>query len=228
MKKVLTIFVAVLLVTACSSDDEGNGGINLTVKGVNQTLKLSEATNVVDVKITDFRLSFRDVEFKLDESDLTGTEFEFRGPYDVDLMSETEALSQSIGSVKLPDGTYKVLRFKLHKSTDREASDVLYDRSMYMQGTIDGTPFEFWHDTSENFDIENPGGIVISRSVVNVTVQYTMDQFLNAMHTIDLSQARDEDEDGLIKINPDDDDGNGNIADNMKDNIKMAADLIKL
>jgi len=228
MKKLLTIFVAVLFVIACSSDDDDSGGVNLTVKGINQTLKASEATTVADVKITDFRLSFRDVEFKLDESDLTGAEFEFRGPYDVDLMSETEALSQSIGSVELPDGTYKVLRFKLHKSTDREASDVLYNRSMYMQGTIDGTPFEFWHDTSENFDIENPGGIVISGSMVNVTVQFTMDQFLNAMHTIDLSQARDEDEDGLIKINPDDDDGNGDIADDMKDNIKMAADLIKI
>jgi hypothetical protein len=41
-----------------------------------------------------------------------------------------------------------------------------------MEGTIDGVPFEFWHDTSENFDFENAGGIVVSGSEVNVVVQF--------------------------------------------------------
>lgn len=228
MRKWSVLLLISFIIMACKSDDDKENGINLTFKGVNQTLKADDATNVTEVKITDFRLSFRDVEFKLDESDLTATEFEFRGPYDVDLMSETDALSQSIGFAELPDGTYKVIRFKLHKSTDRDMTDVLYDRSVFMEGTIDGVAFEFWHDTSENFDIENTGGILVSGNRVNVTVQFTMDQFLNAMHTIDLSQAADENEDGLIQINPDDDDGNGDIADKLKDNIKMAADLIKL
>ena len=55
-----------------------------------------------------------------------------------------------------------------------------------------------------------------------------MDQFLSNLHTIDLSAANDEDQDGLIEINPDNDDSNGHLADLLKENIKAAANLIKL
>ena len=81
---------------------------------------------------------------------------------------------------------------------------------------------------SENFDVENTGGIVIAGDDVEVDVQFVMDQFLNSLHTIDLATAVDADENGLIEINPDDDDGNGDIADKLKENIKEAADLIKI
>ena len=62
---------------------------------------------------------------------------------------------------------------------------------------------------------------------VNVVVTFDVDQFLNSLHQIDLSSAIDGDENGLIEINPDNDDGNGDIADLLKENIKFAADLIK-
>jgi hypothetical protein len=228
MKKIsYLLFAAFFIFSSCSKDEE-SGSVTLSLTGVNQTLKSAQNTLVADVKITDFKLSFRDVEFKLDESDLNSTEVQFRGPYDVDLMSETDALSQTIGTIDIPDGTYKVLRFKLHKDMDRLETDPLYDRSLYMKGTIDGTPFEFWHDTSENFDFEYTGGIVVAGNNVEINVQFVIDQFLDSLHTIDLSQAVDEDEDGLIKINPDNEDGNGDIAYKLKDNIKEAADLIKL
>lgn len=221
------MIVAIVAFSSCSKDEE-SGSVTITFTGVNQTLKSAKSVAAFDVKITDFKLSFRDVEFKKDESDLDTNEVQFRGPYDVDLMSETGALSQTIGTVDIPDGTYKIVRFKLHKDSDRAETDPLYDRSLYLKGTIDGTPFEFWHDASENFDIENTGGIVVAENNVEISVQFTIDQFLNTLHTIDLSAAVDEDKNGLIEINPDNDDGNGDIADKLKDNIKEAADLIKL
>lgn len=223
MKKFALFFVALAILSACEKEEQGS--IMLSFKGENQTMKSAEAQNVV---ITDFQLSFRDVEFKKDESDLDSNEIQFRGPYDVDLMSETEALNQTIGSVDVPDGTYKVLRFKLHKDRDRAETDLLYDRSVYMKGTINGIPFEFWHDTSENFDVENTEGIIVSGNQVNVTVYFRMDDFLSSLNTIDLSEALDGDEDGIIEINPDNDDDNSKIADQLKENIKEAADLIKL
>lgn len=229
MKKILLGLIALAIFAACSKDDDESGKVMLTFEGVNQTMKPTlKSLSAAEVIITDFKLSIRDVEFKKDESDLDSNEVEFRGPFDVDLMSETDALSQTLGTVEVPDGTYKVVRFKLHKSTERMESDVLYDRSIYMKGTIDGVAFEFWHDTSENFDIENLGGIIVNGNTVDITVQFVMDQFLNSLHTIDLSMAYDEDQNNLIEINPDDDDGNGNIADDLKENIKEAADLIKL
>jgi hypothetical protein len=227
MKKMFLGLLVLIFFSACSKDDE-SGSVNLTFVGINQTFKSTNKSLETEVKITDFRLSIRDVEFKKEESDLDSTDVEFRGPFDVDLMSETDALSQTLGTVVVPNGTYKVIRFKLHKSKERAQSDPLYDRSIYMQGTIDGVPFEFWHDTSENFDIENIGGIVVNGNTVDITVQFVIDQFLNSLHVIDLSQAQDEDQNNLIEINPDDDDGNGDIADDLKENIKEAADLIKV
>ncbi|RKY94167.1 MAG: hypothetical protein DRQ01_03000, partial [Ignavibacteriae bacterium] len=149
MKQAIFIVASLLILTisSCQKEDE-NGSVNLTFKGENQTLKSTKKSLTTEVKITDFKLSIRDVEFKMDNSDLDSNQVEFRGPFDVDLMSETDALSQTLGTVNVPDGTYKVLRFKLHKSRDRAQSDPLYDRSIYLKGTVDGIPFEFWHDTS--------------------------------------------------------------------------------
>ncbi len=227
MKKISLLLAILLSFTFCKKDEE-MGSITITFSGENQTLKSGAQALATNVKITDFKLSFRDVEFKKDQSDLDSTEVEFRGPFDVDLMNESEALSQTIGTVDIPDGTYKVLRFKLHKDRDRLETDPLYDRSLFMEGTIDGSPFVFWHDASENFDIENVGGIMVAENNVDIEVHFNIDQFLNVVHTIDLSQAADTDEDGIIEINPDDDDDNGEIANQLKENIKAAADLIKI
>lgn len=222
MKQTIFIFLISFALFSCKKDND-KANVTVSMSGVNATLKASAS-----VKITDFRLSIRDVEFKMDDSDLDSNEVEFRGPYDVDLMSETDALTQTLGTITVPEGSYKVVRFKLHKDQSRAETDVLFDRSIYIAGTINDTPFVFWHDTSENFDAENSSGIQVSAGDINVTVRFVMDQFLNSLHTIDLSQAVDDDEDGIIEINPDDDDNNGDIADKLKENIKEAANLIKL
>lgn len=224
MKKI-AIFFGVLLVTLSCEKEESS--IRLTFSGAGTSLKSAQTSAMAEVVISDFRLSIRDVEFKQDESNLDSTEVQFRGPYDVDMMSETDALSQTIGETPVQAGTYKVLRFKLHKSRDRDQSHPLYDRSVFMSGTIDGVPFEFWHDTSENFDTENLDGITVADNMVSVVVRFNIDHLLTSVHDIDLSQAVDENQDGTIEINPDDGDGNKEIADQLKENIKMAADLIK-
>ena len=224
MKKIVIVLGALVILLSCEKEESS---IQLTFSGVNTNMKSAQTNSVAEVVITDFRLSIRDVEFKQDESDLDSAEVQFRGPFDFDLMSETDALSQTIGETPVQAGTYKVLRFKLHKSRDRDQSHPLYDRSVFMSGTIDAVPFEFWHDTSENFDIENSDEITVADNLVSVVVRFNIDHLLTSVHNIDLSQAVDENQDGTIEINPDDGDGNKEIADQIKENIKMAADLIK-
>jgi len=224
MKKVAIILLTGILFVSCEKDQNS---VLLTFQGVNNVMKSVVTESSQHVVIEDFKLSIRDVEFKKDESHLDSLEVEFRGPFDLDLASPQDALSQTIGSAEVEPGLYKVLRFKLHKSRDRDMSHELYDRSLYIAGTIDGVPFEFWHDTSENLDVEHGSGIQVAEGQVNVTVQFRMDQFLSSLYSIDLAQAVDEDGDGLIEINPDNDDDNGGMADQLKENIKLAADLIK-
>jgi hypothetical protein len=224
MKKAAILILIGILFISCEKE---NNNILLSFKAMQNVMKSASVISSHHVVIEDFRLSIRDVEFKNDDSQLDSADVQFRGPFDLDLASATNALSQTIGDAVVDPGLYKVLRFKLHKSREREASHVLYDRSLYMNGSINGVPFEFWHDTSENMDLEDDLGIQVTEEQVEVSVLFHMDQFLSSFHSIDLSQAADNDGDGLIEINPDDDDDNGWLADELKENIKYAADLIK-
>ena len=182
-----------------------------------------------NVLFTDFKISIRDVVFKNDDdpnSSLDTDEIQFRGPYQIDLLNGADALTQTIGTTPVPDGMYKELRFKFHKDEALPVSDDLYDKSIYIEGTIDGKPFVFGHDTSENLDLGRSTGVQVIDGVVEFTVTFDMSQFLSSLNTIDLSMAVDGNEDGVIEILPNDQDGNQDIADALKENIKATADII--
>jgi len=155
------------------------------------------------------------------------TEIGFRGPYQLDLLNGSDAITQTIGTVEVPNGTYRQLRFKFHKDEDLASSEPLFDRSIFITGKINDKPFELWHDTSENLDVGKSTGVIVSGNEINLTVNFTVSQFLNSLHVIDLSTAEDKNQNGLIEINTNDPDGNKEIADLLKENIKVAADLLK-
>jgi hypothetical protein len=229
--KFLFLFLFSISILSCSSDSS-DGGINLTFSAINSSVSksaISQKTMMADVIFTDFRISIRDVVFKNDDDDnssLDTDEVQFRGPYQIDLLNNSDALSQTIGNAFVPDGRYKELRFKFHKDEDLPATDNLFDRSIYIEGTIDGVPFVFWHDTSENLDVGRSTGVLVQGGRVDFTVQFDISQFLTSLNPIDLGQATDDNNDGLIEIFPNDNDGNQDIAADLKENIKMAADLL--
>jgi len=233
MKNLIKTFILALAIVfaSCSKDDNG-GAIKLKMSTVNgSTAKATSTTskNAAEVIYTDFKISIRDVVFKNDDdpnSSLDTDEIQFRGPYQIDLLDNSDALTQTIADAFVPDGLYKELRFKFHKDEDLPASDKLFDKSIYIEGTIDGRPFVFWHDTSENLDVGRNTGVEVINGMVNFTVEFDMSQFLSSLKQIDLSLATDNNQDGLIEINPNDEDGNQEIAKDLKDNIKETADLI--
>ena len=230
LKKVI-ILITILAIISCSTEND-DGSILLEVKAVNTASK-ANALKVVNANVvfTDFRISIRDVVFKNDDdpnSNLDTDEIQFRGPYQIDLLDNSNAITQTIGEAFVPDGLYKELRFKFHKDEDLSATDNLFDKSIYIKGTLDGKPFVFWHDTSENLDLGRSTGVRVQNGVVNFTVQFDISQFLSSLHQIDLSQATDANENGIIEIFPNDQDGNQEIAKDLKDNIKATADLINI
>lgn len=214
---------------SCSDEKMNMGNVTLGFQSSGSTTINSGGRLDATVEITDFKISVREVVFKNEDDNMPefdSIDVKFVGPYQLDLLSQTEALQQTIGSAEIPNGTYQELRFKLHKDEDLSPLDELYDRSIFLKGTIDGTPFEMWHDTSENMDVGRSTGVVVLNNNVSITVNFQIDQFLNSLHNIDLTQAKDGNGDGLIEINPNDDDGNKELADLLKENIKMAADLL--
>lgn len=229
----MTLLSLAFFFAGCSNDSDESrirlkvSATNVTgVSGKSAVLAQKPNENVV---FTDFRISIRDVVFKNDDdpnSNLDTDEIQFRGPYQVDLLDGSDAITQTIGDVVVPDGMYKELRFKFHKDEDLPSTDELFDRSIYIAGTIDGTPFVFWHDTSENLDVGRSTGVEVNGNVINFTVEFDMSQFLSSLNQIDLMQAVDGNQDGTIEIFPNDQDGNQDMADALKENIKATADLI--
>lgn len=235
MKKLnfLLLLTMTIMVLSCSKSEDDESGILLKVSAVNPNVQSRLGNNSRSannsIVFTDFKISIRDVEFKNDDDstgNLDSDEVQFRGPYQIDLLDGSDALTQTIGNVFVPDGLYKEIRFKFHKDEDLPATNDLYDRSIYIEGTIDGIPFVFWHDTSENFDLGRSTGVLVQNGIVNFTVEFDISQFLNSLNNIDLSEATDENNDGLIEIYPNDEDGNQDLAYDLKENIKMAADLM--
>jgi len=224
------MLISALVIMSCSNDGD-SGSIQLNFKADNTAAKSSnnkQAGNAI-VVFTDFKISIRDVVFKNDDdpnSSLDTDEIQFRGPYQVDLLDNNDAITQTIGESFVPDGLYKELRFKFHKDENLPATDKLFDRSIYIEGTIDGKPFIFWHDTSENLDLGKSTGVRVQNGSINFTVQFDVSQFLSSLHQIDLSQATDANDNGMIEIFPNDQDGNQDIAKDLKENIKATADLI--
>ena len=239
MKRVRKFLAAAIIFSlaflmSCNENDNPSpmGKVNLKFTASDLDLVNSGGRTTSAVVITDFQISIRDVIFMTDHDDDgladDSTEIGFRGPYQLDLLNGSDAITQTIGTVDIPNGTYQQLRFKFHKDEDLASSEPLFDRSIYIAGTINDKPFELWHDTSENLDVGKNTGVVVAGNEIDLTVNFTVSQFMNSLHKIDLSKADDRNQDGLIEINTNDPDGNKEIADLLKENIKLAADLIKL
>jgi hypothetical protein len=83
-----------------------------------------------------------------------------------------------------------------------------------------------WHDTGENFDIGKNEGVQGQNNQAEFVVTFHIDQFLSSKHQIDLSQAKDGNRDGTIEITPKNIDGNKELADQLKDNIKYSSKMM--
>lgn len=235
MKKIVIAIAlaSVLFLSACSEK-----GVTLTFSASDPTSRSVTIDAVNNIVLDRFILSIREVEFKVSESDPSeSADIYFQGPFVLNLLDSTGPLEQTIGTAEVPAGTYEAVRFKLHKTTDTTVDTEIFDRSIYLSGTIDGTPFVMWHDTSENLDVaEETGGVVVSDTgplslKIDFAVEKFLDQSANSADggtAIDLTGTSDGDSDGTIEINPDTtEDGDfRTIADNLKTNIKLVADFL--
>lgn len=231
---VVLVMISIGFLSSCSENDNPSpkGKVNLKFTVSDIDMLNSGGRTAAMVVITDFQISIRDVIFMTDHDDDRladdSTEIGFRGPYQLDLLNGSDAITETIGTIEVPNGIYQQLRFKFHKDEDLANSEPLFDKSIFIAGTINDIPFELWHDTSENLDVGKGTGVVVNNDEVDLTVNFTVSQFLNSNIDNDLTKAVDGNKDGLIEINTNDPDGNKAIADELKENIKMAADLLKL
>ena len=148
-------------------------------------------------------------------------DFELQGPFELNLSSG----EVTVVEVEIPVGEYEEIEFEMDRS-DNPTSD-LYQKSILMRGTISGTPFEFFHTFSEDFEVEyeDTGENLVITEENNNSVVFEFD-LVAVFNMVDISSAKDGNGDGTIEISPEDSDGNNQLANRIKNAVKEYVDLL--
>lgn len=228
LPKVL-LFAGLGLLASCDKEEDTSGNVTLETQGT----ALATANNRQGkVAIQDFRINIKEVEFEFDKSDSRSTtevevkDVKLKGAFELDLLNTNTSLSALLATVTLPNAVYEEVEFKMHKST---ASGPMLGKSILMTGTIHGLPFEFWHDTDEEFEIDfedKNKDILINGQDKRLKIEFDLNTLFHAVSGIDLTTARDGNNNGIIEINPNDNDGNKELAKLIKDRLEEATDLL--
>lgn len=237
--------LALLMSFSCSTNDNdssvGKLSMSANAKFTNLTTN-SSSSRVMNsnIAIEVFKMNLREFELELDIEDDDHQddqdeqwdddgyfdyqdEIELEGPFELDLMSGQINFS----NVNVPMGVYEELEFKFDASTN--ALSDLFGKSVLIQGTIDGTPFIFWHNFEDEVevDFEDPQfDITISQNVQGIVINFDLGQILDSVNGVDLTLANDGNNDGIIEISPEDPDGNNDLAEALRHKIKEYIDLI--
>ncbi len=222
------------ILTACSSDDDAAQNTNQGQLKIKSTASYSGETarNANAVVLSSFMVNFKEIELEYAEEDSNGVdlyfdsedEVELRGPFEVDLLAQN---SVSLATVNVPNGEYEEVEFEFDKSED--SNSALFGKSMQLEGSINGTPFVFWHDFDEEIEVdyEDQGtNLVIDGNSSELVINFDLDAVVGINGLVDLSIATDLDGDGTITISPEDQDGNQALAAALKSAIKAQIELM--
>lgn len=230
----LIILFSTFVMVSCNDDNPINTGkITLQAKSTLNNLanKSKESAKSQDeIVITSFKVNIKDIEFEMDdenddnnENDDEGenenenqdkelSDIKITGPFELDLTTGNTTINFT--SVEIPNDVYEEIEFDLSINTD--SGSEMFGKSIEIKGNINGSPFIFWHNTEEEFEIdfnEGLGDIVVDGNNVILTIDFDLNAIFGIDSTINFSNALDTDGDGTIEINPNNDDGNEELAD---------------
>lgn len=230
----LTLLGSALMISCNNDDPAANGTVILKMEASSATGSTINGRTQTTTVITDFKVNIREVEFEFDEEDAhfkTDSSFnddvKLKGPFVLDLLDQNGFVEGLVTTANVPNARYEEVEFKFHKNTEAGEMD---GKSIMITGTINGSPFVFWHDTDEEFEIdfENTAtDLVVNGNTAAIAINFHFDRLFSAVKGgLDLSSAVDGDGNGVIEINPFDNDGNRDRAHALKTLLEDATDLI--
>ncbi len=243
------LILSFVLVISCSDDESSSTVTETAATTIGMKATFDSGRAQADVTVSQFLINVEDFELEFDDDGLNGdddgmgddddglgdddgtgsgsgsyTDIELDGPFELDL-SQPDVIFP-IANVEVPVGQYEELEFDIVRSQNQNS--VLFQKSILIAGTIDEIPFEFWHDFEEDLEVEYEDtnvDIVVASDGESIIINFDLG-FLFDTAVIDLSTAADGNGDGTIEISPTDDDGNNALANQIKDAIKDAIDLL--
>lgn len=225
------IFLAIAIIS-CSKDEstsKNSGVVALNAKATyNAAARLNARAN--SIAISSFIVNLKEIEFEFNDDnennddDLTSDfgfddDLKLNGPFQLNLLNAPATLTIA----ELPNGVYEEIEFKLDKNDI--ASNLMFNKSIEIKGTINGTPFVYWDDEDESFEVDfddSNNNITVANNTLNLSLEFNLNEVVSA---VNLASATDGNGNGIIEIGPNNIDGNGSLADQIDDKLEEFADL---
>ncbi len=227
----LSAFVLLAATSCQENDNQPQGTAAVVFRAANTAtgvaaLKNAPASGVV---IESFKINVREIELEMDDDDNDGVnngarhsdEIELNGPFEIDLVSNGTPLAATItNNANLPVGMYEEIEFEFNRNNNPQS--VLYQKSILVTGTINGTPFIFHTNEEFEVEIEFENSISLADAQLStIAISFNLAALFNpGQGGVDITGARDLNADGTILINYyDTTDRNNNLADLLEDRI---------
>ncbi|QAA81716.1 hypothetical protein EI546_08255 [Aequorivita sp. H23M31] len=225
---------------ACSKDDDkleetpnyGRMSINAKASYSPEAGKNGAQRSSSDIELSRFLVNFKEIELEYDDIIDDGDniyngedEIELKGPFEVDLLSPVPI---PLVEFRVPNGRLEEIEFEFDKSSNPDSE--IYNQSMRMDGTINGTPFVFWHDFEDEIELEfddDNNNSVINGDLNHILINFDLNAVFDPETGVDLSLAADGNGNGIIEIGPRDEDGNNALAEAIKRAIKNQIELLE-
>ncbi len=234
--------MVVAMVESCSKNSNpDSSSVSLNFAGTTSTLKSGMTTDSAGLVINDFKIVIREIRFGVDDNyrkdfeekhkhgwmDSSFSNNEIKGPFELNLMQDGAVKNLLVNVGYVPNATFDRLEFVVGKSNALPSTDTMYNKSILLTGTYNGTPFAMWDRREMEFKVHfsDTSKLVLTGDAVQLKVNFQIERFLNALNAIDLSKAVDGNKDGILEIGPGDPDGNNALVEHLLDNVKESCHL---
>jgi hypothetical protein len=248
MKNVLISLILIAstsLFFSCNKDNSNPSKSNVqlivksgqTVPVKSQGFTKASSGLITTLTVDSFMVNIGRIKFDIDEvaegisEDVTDSIIEaqeLQGPYLINLLDQKTLDGLSIGTTLIPNATYESLKIKFERCLDNTKPTV-YNRSVYITGTLNGTPLKFWTTEEFEYKIEFPdsSSFVLTGDNLKMYLDMNINQIVSTINQFDFSSVKDGNNNGIFEIGPDDTDGNTQLSHYIADALKDAIDLDK-
>ncbi|MBN1989756.1 MAG: hypothetical protein JW783_10200 [Bacteroidales bacterium] len=237
MKRFALLPLAALAFTSCEdvSTEDVFTEVQLVVKSSAELPTVAspaKSTVAEGIVIENFWVNISEVEFdftdewedKLNDSIIAAQELQ--GPFLVNLMSQEALSGLSLGTTLIPNAAYEEVEFEFDRCLDASKQS-MYNRSIYITGTIANTPFVLWYNNEVEFEISLPNrsSFALTGETMKLYIDFNIAQIVSSLTTMNFSLATDGNGDGVIEIGPNDADGNGDLASRIIEALEESVEL---
>jgi hypothetical protein len=233
------IFAVISMYLMSCSDDEMNRKAALIIKAdISESGTSSGRIASDDVVINRFVINIDEIEFEADDDDCDDDDYddddccrkygdvELKGPFELELVRDGRINEKLFTGINIPNGLYDEIEFEIEKNENRNSE--MFGKSVLVEGTIGGTPFLYWYDEDEDFEIEFDDYVLISEDDLNqIVLTFRIGPLFKGKKGISLANAQDGNGDGLIEISPRDPDGNRKLASRIWDHFEDIIDAFE-